>query len=71
MFADKGYIREAVQDDANDNIIRLMVMKKPEAVKGFVLLPMRWVVEAIPPVRCVWGSRKAFWLDDSVSSFRA
>jgi transposase len=45
MFADKGYTGEAVQDDANDNIIRLVVMKKPEAVKGFVLLPMRWVVE--------------------------
>jgi transposase len=45
MFADKGYTGEAVQDDANDNIIRLVVMKKPETVKGFVLLPMRWVVE--------------------------
>jgi transposase len=45
MFADQGYSGEAVQDDANDNIIRLVVVKKTEAVKGFVLLPMRWVVE--------------------------
>ena len=45
MFADNGYTGEDVQDDANDNIIKLVVMKKPEAVKGFVLLPIRWVVE--------------------------
>ena len=50
MFADNGYTGEDVQDDANDNIIKLVVMKKPDAVKGFVLLPIRWVVEAIPPV---------------------
>ena len=30
MFAYKGYAGEDVQDDANDNIIRLMVIKKPE-----------------------------------------
>jgi transposase len=47
MFTDKGYSGEAVQDDADGNIIRLVVMKKPEAVKGFVLLPMRWVVERL------------------------
>ena len=68
MFADNGYTGEDVQDDANDNIIKLVVMKKPDAVKGFVLLPIRWVVEAIPPVRCVLGSREIVWLDDSFSS---
>lgn len=45
MFADQGYTGEAVQDDANWNTIDLIVVKRPEAVKGFVLLPKRWVVE--------------------------
>ena len=45
MFADQGYTGENVQDDANVNEIDLIVVKRPEAVKGFVLLPKRWVVE--------------------------
>jgi transposase len=45
MFADQGYTGENVQDDANWNTIDLVVVKRPEAVKGFVLLPRRWVVE--------------------------
>ena len=50
MFADQGYTGEAVQDDANWNTIDLVVVKRPEAVKGFVLLPKRWV--RLKPVRC-------------------
>lgn len=45
MFADQGYTGENVQDDANWNTIDLIVVKRPEAVRGFVLLPKRWVVE--------------------------
>ena len=68
IFADQGYTGEDVQDDANDNIIKLVVMKKPEATL---------------PVRCILGSRsnqgvcavtdslgcgEIVWLDDSFSS---
>jgi transposase len=45
MFADGGYTGETVADEALDHIIELVVVKKPEEVKGFVLLPKRWVVE--------------------------
>jgi transposase len=45
MFADGGYSGEAAVDDAEWNAIELVVVKRPEASKGFVLLPKRWVVE--------------------------
>lgn len=45
MFADGGYTGEDVQEDANWHLIDLVVVKRPAAVKGFVLLPKRWVVE--------------------------
>jgi transposase len=44
-FVDQGYTGENAQDDANWSGIELVVVKRPEAVKGFVLLPKRWVVE--------------------------
>ncbi len=44
-FVDQGYTREAAAEDAAAHGIRLEVVKLPEAKRGFVLLPRRWVVE--------------------------
>lgn len=44
-FVDQGYTGEQAAQDAAEHGIRLEVIKLPEAKKGFVLLPRRWVVE--------------------------
>ena len=44
-FVDQGYTGEEPADDAEVVGIRLEVDKLPEAKRGFVLLPRRWVVE--------------------------
>ena len=44
-WADQGYTGEQARSDAAQNGIELRVVKLPEAKKGFVLLPRRWVVE--------------------------
>lgn len=44
-FVDQGYTGEAAAQAAQAQGIRLEVVKHPEAKKGFVLLPRRWVVE--------------------------
>ena len=44
-WADQGYTGEQARGDAAQNGIELRVVKLPEAKKGFVLLPRRWVVE--------------------------
>ena len=44
-WADQGYTGEQAKSDAAENGIELQVVKLPEAKKGFVLLPRRWVVE--------------------------
>lgn len=44
-WADEGYTGEQARDDAQAAGIELRVVKLPEAKKGFVLLPRRWVVE--------------------------
>ena len=44
-FADQGYTGEEPARAALDEGIELQVIKLPEAKKGFVLLPRRWVVE--------------------------
>jgi transposase len=44
-FVDQGYIGSAAADAASAHGIRLEVVKLPEAKRGFVLLPRRWVVE--------------------------
>jgi transposase len=56
-FVDEGYTGEQAQDDAKASGIDLIVIKLPEAKKGFVRLPRRWVVERIlpgPPAFGVW-----------------
>ena len=44
-FVDQGYTGEQAEQAATEQGIRLEVVKLPEAKKGFVLLPRRWVVE--------------------------
>lgn len=44
-FVDQGYTGDAPAEAAADHGIRLEVIKLPEAKRGFVLLPRRWVVE--------------------------
>lgn len=44
-FVDQGYTGEQAASDALQHGIRLEVVKLPQAKKGFVLLPRRWVVE--------------------------
>lgn len=44
-FVDQGYTGEAAAEDAAEQGIHLEVVRLPEAKKGFVLLPRRWVVE--------------------------
>lgn len=44
-FADQGYTGAQTAQQAAEAGIELIVVKRPEAAKGFVLLPRRWVVE--------------------------
>jgi transposase len=44
-YVDQGYTGEAAADAAASKAIALHVVKLPEAKRGFVLLPRRWVVE--------------------------
>jgi len=44
-YVDQGYTGDEPQQAANNAGIELVVVKFPEAKKGFVLLPGRWVVE--------------------------
>ena len=44
-YVDAGYTGEAAAQAAEGEGIRLEVVKLPDAKRGFVLLPRRWVVE--------------------------
>jgi len=44
-FVDQGYTGDTAEQAAAEHGIRLAVVKLPEAKRGFVLLPRRWVVE--------------------------
>jgi transposase len=44
-FVDQGYTGQAAAEAAAAEGITLQVVKLPEAKRGFVLLPRRWVVE--------------------------
>ena len=44
-FVDQGYTGERAEADAAAHGIRLEVVALPEAKRGFVLLPRRWVIE--------------------------
>jgi len=45
VFVDQGYTGDEAEQAAAEQGIRLMVVKLPDAKKGFVLLPRRWVIE--------------------------
>lgn len=45
VFVDQGYTGEDAATAAAEQGIKLEVVKLPEAKRGFVLLPRRWVVE--------------------------
>lgn len=44
-YVDQGYTGKSAAEAAESHGIQLEVVKHPEAKKGFVLLPRRWVVE--------------------------
>ena len=44
-FVDQGYTGDKALDAARRAGIDLIVVRLPEAKRGFVLLPRRWVVE--------------------------
>lgn len=44
-WADQGYTGGQARQAAHNNGIDLQIVKLPEARKGLVLLPKRWVVE--------------------------
>ena len=44
-YVDQGYTGDRPAADAEARGITLSVVKLPEAKRGFVLLPRRWVVE--------------------------
>jgi transposase len=44
-FVDQGYTGDQPAQDAAAYSLHLEVVKLPEAKKGFVLLPRRWVIE--------------------------
>jgi transposase len=44
-FVDQAYTGEQAAQDAAANPMQLGVVKRPEATRGLVLLPRRWVVE--------------------------
>lgn len=44
-YVDQGYTGDGPAEAARSHGIELCVVKHPEAKKGFVLLPRRWVVE--------------------------
>lgn len=44
-YVDQGYTGDDPADAAQENGIKLFVVKLEEAKRGFVLLPRRWVVE--------------------------
>jgi len=44
-FVDQGYTGDGAAEAASAHGIKLEVVKLPEAKRGFVLLPRRWVVE--------------------------
>jgi len=45
VFGDQGYTGEHAREQAIQHGMNLVVVKLPEAKRGFVLLPRRWVVE--------------------------
>jgi len=69
-FVDQGYTGEEPAQATEEQGVRLIVVKLPEAKKGFVLLPRRWVVVFAAWRATTNACRKpwrvsAFWLSPS------
>ncbi len=60
-FVDQGYTGEEPAEAAAEQGIELKVVKLPEAKKGFVLLPKRWVVERRRSRHCVSSPNRFSW----------
>lgn len=45
VIVDEGYTGEQAEIDAAVNGVELVVVKRPNGSQGFILLPLRWVVE--------------------------
>jgi len=56
-FVDEGYTGAIAEQMAADHGITLIVVKRPEATKGFVLLPKRWVVAPSGSPSFAWAGR--------------
>lgn len=52
-YVDQGYTGAQAAQDAEAHHLHLQVVKLPEAQKGFVLVPHRWVIERI----LAWAGR--------------
>src|SRR6476469_3134928 len=53
-YVDAGYTGERAVEAAESQSIRLEVVKLPDAKRGFILLPRRWVVER----SFAWATRR-------------
>jgi transposase len=63
-YVDQGYTGEAAATAAQAHSIELAVVKLPEAKRGFVLLPRRWVVErdfAGRRASAAWPATSSAW----------
>lgn len=62
-YVDQDYTGEPAAKAATAHGIALEAIKLPEAKRGFVLLPRRWVVEqvswAIPRRPAIWPTRRS------------
>ena len=45
LYADGGYSGENAAKAAQEQGVRLQIIKVPDAVRGFVVLPKQWIVE--------------------------
>lgn len=52
-FVDRGYAGDDPEAAVEEHGIWPAIVELPEAERGFVLLPRRWVVER----SCTWGTR--------------
>lgn len=59
-FVNQGYTGETAEQAPAAQGIQLIVVKLPEAKKGFVLLPRRWVIER----SFAWLARFRRWAPD-------
>jgi transposase len=72
-FVDAGYTGEQAQIDAAQEGIQLEVVKLPDAKRGFVLLPRRWlwlgwlVFAAWPVIMSVYLKISLEWIGDRLS----